>query len=282
MRKVQPGELLRMKQRNEKIVMTVCYDYPSAALVEKAGIHSIIVGVSVGKAVLGYPGSVPVTVDEVLHHTKAVARGAKNCLVISDMPFLSYTSAEEAIRNAGRFVKEGGADGVKLEGGGRVAETISAVVGAGIPVLGHIGASLFIMELDGAVEQGTTADEAVRVVDDVRTLEEAGVFAILMEAVPYEVMKIVMDTATVPVISLGSGRASDGQLLIFHEMMGLGDIFIPKCVKRYANLGEIVLGALERYADEVRSGSFPSDEHTFFMSRTELEKLEQKMKTKGG
>ncbi len=283
--KIMPTDLIRMKRQGEKILMTVCYDYPSAKLVDQSGIDSIIVGVSLGKAVLGYEGSIPVTVEEVLHHTKAVCRGAKSKLVISDMPFLSCVTKEGALKNTGILVKEGGAQGVKIEGGGKRPEILRTVVEAGIPVLGHVGASLFIMETDGAVEMGTTAEEAIHIIEDVKIQQDAGVFAILMEAVPEEVMKEVMKVAKVPIVSLGSGSISDGQLLIFNEMMGLGEFFIPKCIKKYADLSKIISDALKNFADDVQQGKFPTAEHTFYMDKKEVQKMhnllgEKDIKTK--
>ena len=273
--KIMPTDLVRMKKEGKKILMTVCYDYPSAKLIDNSEIDSIKVGVSLGKAVLGYEGSVPVTVEEVLHHTRAVCRGAKSKLVISDMPFLSCVTIERALKNTGVLVKEGGAQGVKIEGGGKHPEILNAVINAGIPVLGHVGASLFIMETDGAVEMGTTAEEAVRIIEDVKIQQDAGVFAILMEAVPEEVMKEVMEIARIPIVSLGSGSISDGQLLIFNEMMGLGEFFIPKCIKKYADLGKIIRDALQNFAEDVREGKFPAAEHTFYMNNSEVEKMHE-------
>ncbi|MCL5073337.1 MAG: 3-methyl-2-oxobutanoate hydroxymethyltransferase [Actinobacteria bacterium] len=277
-KKILPNNLLEMKHRGEKITMTVCYDFPSAILSEKAGIHSIIMGVSVGKGLLGYDDAIKVKVEDVLHHTKAVSRGAKNSLIIADMPFLSCTNDQDAIKNCGKMITDGGANAVKIEGGGRTADIVKTVVKNGIPVLGHIGASLFIMELDGGVEQGTKAEEAIKIIEDVKKLEDAGVFAILMEAVPFQAMEKVMEVAKVPIISLGSGKISDGQLLIFNELIGLQDIFIPKCVKRYANVREIILKALKDFISEVEEEKFPLEENTFFMAKEEIEKLNRMMK----
>lgn len=279
-KKVLPNDLLKMKQNGQKIMMTVCYDYPSAVLAEEAGIHSIIMGVSVGKALLGYSDAIKVNVNDVLHHTKAVARGAKKSLIIADMPFLSCTGEKDSIKNCGMMIQEGGVAAVKIEGGGRMSDIVKVVVKNGIPVLGHIGASLFIMELDGGIEQGTKADEAIKIIEDVKKLEDAGVFAILMEAVPYQVMEKVMEIAKVPIISLGSGRISDGQLLILHELIGMGNIFIPKCVKTYANVRQIILNAIKNFIKDVNNETFPSDGNTFFMNNEEAEKFHIMLKNK--
>ncbi|NIA16790.1 MAG: 3-methyl-2-oxobutanoate hydroxymethyltransferase [Planctomycetes bacterium] len=277
-RKIMPPDLLRKKQRRESIVMTVCYDYPSAKLVEQSEVDSIIVGVSLGKAVLGYEGSVPVTVSEVLYHTKAVRRGAPSRLIISDMPFMSCVTSQDALKNTCVMVKEGGAVGVKIEGGGKRPEILRSVVEAGIPVLGHVGASLFIMETDGAIERGTSAQEAIGIIEDVKIQQEAGVFAILMEAVPEQVMKVVMKVAKVPIISLGSGNVSDGQLLILNEMIGLGEFFIPKCVKKYTDVSAAVSGALDEFVSDVRQRKFPGREHTFYMNDDEVSKMNELLK----
>jgi 3-methyl-2-oxobutanoate hydroxymethyltransferase len=280
-KKIMPPHLLKKKQQGESILMTVCYDYPSAKLVEQSEIDSIIIGVSLGKAVLGYEGSIPVTVEEVLYHTKAVARGAKTKLLISDMPFMSCVTKEDALKNTCVMVKEGGASGVKIEGGGKRPEILRTVIEAGIPVLGHVGASLFIMETDGAVELGTSSEEAIRIIDDVRIQQDAGVFAILMEAVPEEVMREVMKIARVPIISLGSGNVSDGQLLIFNEMVGLGEFFIPKCVKKYADLSRVIGDALAQFVKEVREKQFPAKQHTFYMDPSEVQKMQTLLKGRG-
>ncbi len=274
-KKITIPDLIKKKQEGKKIVMLTCYDYPTACFMEKTGIDIVLVGDSLGMVVLGYSNTLPVTMDEMIHHTKAVSRGAKSPLVIGDMPFMAYhRNVEDAIWNAGRFVKEGGADAIKLEGGARVAHIVDGIVKAGIPVMGHIGLTpQSITQLGGFVAQGKTAETAKAIIDDAKALEEAGAFSILLEAIPEEVGKIIAERAIIPIIGIGAGKYCDGQLLIVNDLLGIFELFTPKFVKKYANLAEVILSALQSYKKEVESGDFPSKDHTYSISRDELEKL---------
>ncbi|HMM20556.1 MAG TPA: 3-methyl-2-oxobutanoate hydroxymethyltransferase [Selenomonadales bacterium] len=256
-----------MKTEGRKIRMVTAYDYPTGLLVDQTDIEMILVGDSLGMVVLGYDGTVPVTMEEMLHHLKAVARGAKHTLIVGDLPFMSYNiSIEEAIRNAGRLMKEGGADCVKLEGGFAVAETIRAIVRAGIPVMAHIGLTpQTASQLGGFKVQGKDETAAERLVAEAAALQEAGAFALVLEAIPAPLAELITRKLAIPTIGIGAGVHCDGQVLVFHDMMGLFDRFVPKFVKRFANTGEIIREALNTYAAEVSSGAFPGPEHSFAM-----------------
>jgi 3-methyl-2-oxobutanoate hydroxymethyltransferase len=225
--------------------------------------------------VLGHENTLPVTMDEMIHHTKAVARGAKHCLILGDMPFMSYnTSEREAIHNAGRFMKEAGADAVKLEGGVGVKEIVRAIVRGGIPVMGHIGLTpQTISMLGGFKVQGKDAQAAQKIIDDALSLQEAGAFSVLLEAVPAPIAKMVTERLTVPTIGIGAGVHCDGQVLVVHDMLGLFDRFTPKFAKKYVNLSEIILKALDAYKEEVIKGEFPTDQHSFHIDEKELGKI---------
>ena len=225
--------------------------------------------------VLGYENTLPVTMDEMIHHTKAVTRGAKYALIIGDMPFMSYnTSEKDAILNAGRFMKEGRADAVKLEGGVGVKDIVKALVKAGIPVMGHIGLTpQTISMLGGFKVQGKDAQAAQKIIDDALSLEEAGAFSVLLEAVPAPIAKMVTERLTVPTIGIGAGVYCDGQVLVVHDMVGLFDRFTPKFAKKYINLSELILKALESYREEVLKGEFPTDQHSFHIDEKELSKI---------
>jgi len=275
-KKITPVDIQAMKREGRKITMLTAYDYPMALLEDRAGIDIILVGDSLAMTVLGYENTLPVTMDEMIHHTKAVARGAKHALILGDMPFMSYNCSErEAILNAGRFMKEAGADAVKLEGGVSVKETIRAIVKAGIPVMGHIGLTpQTISMLGGFKVQGKDAKGAQKIIDDALQLEEAGAFSVLLEAVPAPIAKMVTERLSVPTIGIGAGVHCDGQVLVVHDMLGLFDRFTPKFAKRYINLSEPILKAFESYIDEVRSGAFPTDQHSFHIDEKELSKIE--------
>ena len=274
-KKITPVDVQTMKREGKKITMLTAYDYPMALLEDRAGIHIILVGDSVGMTVLGYENTVPVTMEEMIHHTKAVTRGAKFPLVIGDMPFMSYnTSEREAILNAGRFMKEGGADAVKLEGGASVKDIVKALVKAGIPVMGHIGLTpQTISMLGGFKVQGKDAQTAQKIIDDALLLEDAGAFSVLLEAVPAPIAKRVTERLKVPTIGIGAGVHCDGQVLVVHDMLGLFDRFTPKFAKRYVNLSEAILKAFDSYIQEVEKGTFPTDQHSFHIDEKELGKL---------
>lgn len=275
-KKITPVDIQAMKREGRKITMLTAYDYPMALLEDRAGIDIILVGDSLAMTVLGYDNTLPVTMNEMIHHTKAVARGAKHALILGDMPFMSYNCSErEAILNAGRFMKEAGADAVKLEGGVSVKETVRAIVKAGIPVMGHIGLTpQTISMLGGFKVQGKDAKGAQKIIDDALQLEGAGAFSVLLEAVPALIAKRVTERLSVPTIGIGAGVHCDGQVLVVHDMLGLFDRFTPKFAKRYINLSEPILKAFEVYIDEVRSGAFPTDQHSFHIDEKELSKIE--------
>lgn len=275
-KKITPVDIQAMKREGRKITMLTAYDYPMALLEDRAGIDIILVGDSLAMTVLGYDNTLPVTMNEMIHHTKAVARGAKHALILGDMPFMSYNCSErEAILNAGRFMKEAGADAVKLEGGVSVKETVRAIVKAGIPVMGHIGLTpQTISMLGGFKVQGKDAKGAQKIIDDALQLEDAGAFSVLLEAVPALIAKRVTERLSVPTIGIGAGVHCDGQVLVVHDMLGLFDRFTPKFAKRYINLSEPILKAFEVYIDEVRSGAFPTDQHSFHIDEKELSKIE--------
>ncbi len=274
-KKITPVDVQTMKRQGKRISMLTAYDYPMALLEDRAGIDIILVGDSLAMTVLGYENTLPVTMDEMIHHTKAVVRGAKYPLIIGDMPFMSYnTSEREAILNAGRFMKEAGADAVKLEGGASVKEIVRAIVKGGIPVMGHIGLTpQTISMLGGFKVQGKDAQAAQKIIDDALSLEEAGAFSVLLEAVPAPIAKMVTERLTVPTIGIGAGVHCDGQVLVVHDMLGLFDRFTPKFAKKYVNLSEVILKALESYRDEVLKGDFPTDQHSFHIDEKELSKI---------
>lgn len=268
-------DIQNMKSEGRKITMLTAYDYPTAILEDRAGIDIILVGDSVGMTVLGYENTLPVTMDEMIHHTKAVSRGTKYALIIGDMPFMSFnTSEKDAIINAGRFVKEGGADGVKLEGGSCVRDVVKAIVNAGIPVMGHIGLTpQTISMLGGFKVQGRNAQSAQKLIDDARLLEDAGAFSVLLEAIPSLVAKKITESLSIPTIGIGAGPYCDGQVLVVHDILGLFDRFTPRFAKRYVNLSELILKAFEDFREEVICGKFPTEEHSFHINLEELNKL---------
>jgi 3-methyl-2-oxobutanoate hydroxymethyltransferase len=275
--KITPVDVQAMKKAGKKITMLTAYDYPTALLEDRVGIDIILVGDSVGMTVLGYANTVPVTMDEMIHHTKAVARGARDALILGDMPFMSYnTSERDAIVNAGRFMKEGGADAVKLEGGASVKDIVKAIVKAGIPVMGHIGLTPQTMSMLGGFKvQGKDAEAAQKIIDDALTIEEAGAFSVLLEAVPAPIAKKVTERLTVPTIGIGAGVHCDGQVLVVHDLLGLFDRFTPKFAKRYVNLSELMVKAFESYRDEVLEGKFPTEQHSFHIDEKELKKMKE-------
>jgi len=276
-KKITPVDIQAMKNESKKIAMLTAYDYPTALLEDRAGIEIILVGDSLGMTVLGYENTLPVTMDEMIHHTKAVTRGTKYALVIGDMPFMSFnTSERDAILNAGRFMKEGGADAVKLEGGVTVKDIVKAIVNAGIPVMGHIGLTpQTISMLGGFKVQGKDAQAAQKIIDDALLLEDAGAFSVLLEAIPAPIAKRITERLKVPIIGIGAGVHCDGQVLVVHDLLGLFDRFTPKFAKRYVNLSEPMLKAFESYREEVSKGAFPTDQHSFHINEKELSKIER-------
>jgi 3-methyl-2-oxobutanoate hydroxymethyltransferase len=265
-------ELGEMSGRGERIVMVTAYDYPSGRLADAAGMDLILVGDSAAMTVLGHSTTVPATMEEMLMLTRAVTRGAQRSLVVADMPFGSFqVSDEDAVRNAIRFVKEAGADAVKLEGAGPSLARVVALVGAGIPVMGHLGLTpQSATMLGGFRAQGKTAEKARRLLDDAVALEEAGCFALVLEAVPAPVAARITERLAIPTIGIGSGAECAGQVLVFHDLLGLYDGDSPRFTKRYAEIGAEIQGALERFATDVRSGAFPGEEHTYAMPEAEL------------
>lgn len=273
--KLTPVDLQRRKQEGRKITMVSVYDYPLALLAERAGLDSLLVGDSLAMTALGYASTVPLTLEESLHHVKAVARAATGAMVIADMPFLSYqTSARDAILNAGRFLKEGGADAVKVEGGKNMAETLGAIHRAGIPVIGHIGLTPQSAAQQGGLKvQGRTAAAARGLVEDALALEAAGAFAVILECVPDDVARVVTERLGVPTISYGAGVHCDGQGLVSADMLGLFDRFTPKFAKRYAEIGAEILKVFEAYREEVLAGRFPDAAHSYHVDAAELPAL---------
>lgn len=283
-KRVTTQSFRQMKQAGEKIAMLTAYDYPSARLVDEAGVDSILVGDSLGMTMLGYDSTLPVTMADMLHHVRAVSRAVQRALVVADMPFMSYqASTEEALRNAGRFLQESGAQAVKVEGGEGVLGTIERMVSAGIPVMGHLGLTpQSIHVLGGYHLQGAAENEARRLLSDARRLEEAGAFAIVLEKIPAELAKRVTASLGVPTIGIGSGAGCDGQVLVFHDILGLSGDFRPRFLKVYAEVGQIMSQAFESYRDEVKTGVFPSDAHAWSMNPDELKKLDDEDAVYGG
>jgi 3-methyl-2-oxobutanoate hydroxymethyltransferase len=252
--------------------MLTAYDYSSALLEDRAGVDIILVGDSLAMVMLGLENTLPVTMEEMLHHCRAVARGATYAFLVGDMPFMSYQAdVKEAVHNAGRFLKEGAMESVKLEGGREVAPTVTAIVDAGIPVMGHIGLTpQSASKLGGYRVQGKTAADARRLLEDALILEEAGCYSIVLEAIPEKVSEAISRHLTIPTIGIGAGKLCDGQVLVYHDLVGLFDRFQPKFVKQYAEAGKLISQALEAFIDEVENGSFPAREHTYDMPESEL------------
>jgi len=266
-------ELQEMTSRGDPIVMVTAYDYPSGRLADAAGMDIVLIGDSAAMTILGHSGTVPATMEEMLMLTRAVTRGAKRPIVVADMPFGSFqVSDEDALRNAIRFIKDAAADAVKLEGAGPSLSRVVALVGAGIPVMGHIGLTpQSATMLGGFRAQGRTAEKARRLLDEAIALEEAGCFALVLEAVPAPVAARISETLVIPTIGIGSGAECDGQVLVLHDLLGLYEGRSPRFAKRYADIGDDIRSALERFGAEVRSGAFPAEEHTYAMPEEELE-----------
>ncbi len=275
--RVNINQIRDMKLKGEKIAMLTAYDYSTARIVDEAGIPLILVGDSLGMVVLGYESTIPVTMEDMLHHTKAVVRGTKNAMVVGDMPFMTYTiSIEEALRNAGRFIQEAGAQAVKLEGGLTVAATVRRIVDCGIPVMGHIGLTpQSINALGGYKIQGKTPAAAQKLLDDAAALEQAGVFAIVLETVPAPLAALVTKQVSVPTIGIGAGAGCDGQVQVINDMLGSFSDFVPKHAKQYAKLSDIIKTAVTDYLGEVKSGAFPTDKNSFTMDEAILVNLKK-------
>ncbi len=269
-------EYLNSKMREgRKISMMTAYDYPTAGLVDQADIDTILVGDSLGMVVLGYESTVPVTMDEMIHHCKAVRRGSQNCFVIGDMPFMSYQiSVEKAVENAGRFIKEAGCEAVKLEGGSEMAPVVKAIADAGIPVCAHIGLTpQTATKLSGFKVQGKDAESARELLTSAVDLENAGAFMIVLECIPDQVAGRITERLNIPTIGIGAGKYCDGQVLVYHDLVGLFERFTPKMVKQYVNLAPRIREALVQYREEVEKGIFPAPEHSFLMKEEEADKL---------
>lgn len=273
MKKMVP-DFFKMKAEHEKITMLTAYDYPGAHWVEEAGLDMILVGDSLGMVVLGYDSTVPVTMDDMIHHAKAVRRGAPQTFVVVDMPFMSYATIDSALLNAGRLIQDGGADAVKLEGGENFAPIVKILTQAGIPVVGHIGLTpQTATQLGGFKVQGRDLESAKQLMRDARALEDAGVMSIVLEAIPAEVAKRITQEITVPSIGIGAGKDCDGQVLVIHDLLGMFDRFKPKFVKSYGDVKTLAVQGIREYITEVKQQNFPAKEHEFKLSDEIVEKL---------
>lgn len=272
-------DLQDMKARGEKIPMMTAYDYTSGKLLEQAGIPLMLVGDSLGMVVLGYDSTVPVTMDDMLHHIKTVVRGTEKAHIVGDLPFMSYhAEVSEAIRNAGRILKEGGAQSIKLEGGQEMAETVNRIVKSGIPVMGHVGLTpQSVNQLGGYRVQGKTISDAIRLMEDTRALEEAGAYAVVLECVPAALAQMITDRLSIPTIGIGAGAGCDGQVQVLHDFLGLFTDFLPKHARRYVNLAETIQDAASQYISDVHLGEFPTDKESYKMSQSVLDELAGKV-----
>lgn len=266
---------LERKNQGEKITMLTAYDYSTAKIIDESGINGILVGDSLGMVCLGYENTLSVTMEDMIHHTKAVTRGAKNSLVVADMPFMSYqTSIYDAVLNAGRLIKEGQAQAVKLEGGATVVEQIKAIVDAQIPVMGHLGLTPQSVNAFGGFKvQGKNVEAAEKLIEDALAIEKAGAFAIVLECIPEKLAALITEKLSIPTIGIGAGRYCDGQILVYADMLSMYSGFKPKFVKQFANVGEAMTEGFKRYIEEVNNGSFPAKENTFAIDEEVLEKL---------
>ncbi|MBI4181062.1 MAG: 3-methyl-2-oxobutanoate hydroxymethyltransferase [Chloroflexi bacterium] len=271
------SQIKEMKEKGEKITMLTAYDYATARIVDEVGIPMILVGDSLGMVVLGYESTIPVTIAEMLHHTKAVVRGTKNALIVGDMPFMTYhTSVDEALRNAARFIQEAGAQAIKLEGGVTVADKVKRIVECGIPVMGHLGLTpQSINQLGGYKVQGRTSQAAAKLLADAKALEEAGAFAVVLETVPAPLATLISQKIAIPTIGIGAGAGCDGQVQVIHDILGLSNR-APKHAKQYAKLTDIIKNAVSEYYSEVKAGSFPTDKQSFSMDESILAELKAK------
>jgi 3-methyl-2-oxobutanoate hydroxymethyltransferase len=272
--RVSINTIKEMKAKKEKIVMLTAYDYSTAKLVDEAGIPLILVGDSLGMVILGYDSTIPVTMDDMIHHTKAVARGTKQAIVVGDMPFMTYHSEPDALKNAARFMQEGGAQAIKLEGGVTVAETVKRIVDCGIPVMGHIGLTpQSVHQLGGHRVQGKTPEAAQRLLKDAQALEQAGAFAVVLELVPATLSKLISEKISIPTIGIGAGPDCDGQVQVIADLLGLFSDFVPKHAKQYAKLAVSIKAALGDYISEVKAGQFPTSANSSTMDESLLEEL---------
>ncbi len=269
------SQIKEMKAKGEKIPMLTCYDYSTARILDEAGVPMLLVGDSLGMVMLGYDSTVPVTIDDMLHHTKAVTRGTKNALVIGDMPFMTYqTGPVEAMKNAGRFLQEAGSQAVKLEGGEHMADTVRRLVEIGIPVQGHIGLTpQSINQLGGYRVQGRSAESARKLLNDAVCLEQAGAFSLVLEGVPTQLAKLITEKLSIPTIGIGAGPYCDGQVQVIHDMLGLYPDFVPRHAKQYLKLGNLISDAVTEYNREVKEGAFPTAKESHTMDERLLEEL---------
>ncbi len=275
MEKITTTAIREMKDRGDRVVMVTAYDYPTARMVDEAGGDAVLVGDSLANVVLGYKDTLAVSMDEMIHHTKAVTRAVKHALVIGDMPFMSYqASVDDAIRNAGRFMKEGRAEAVKVEGGRGMIKKVKAIIQSGIPVMGHLGLTpQWVHQFGGFRVRGKTKSTASAILEDARRLERAGVFSLVLECIPWQLGKLITEKIEVPTIGIGAGPYCDGQVLVVHDLLGLTGPHVPKFVKRYAKLDDTVMKALADFRREVKAGKFPTLEHSYDMPRGEMRKL---------
>ncbi|MFX1503801.1 MAG: 3-methyl-2-oxobutanoate hydroxymethyltransferase [Promethearchaeota archaeon] len=275
LQKVTARDIIEKKKKGEKIVTITSYDYSFAKIVDESGIDLILVGDSLSMVMLGYKNTLSVTMDEMIHHTKAVSRGVSNALIVGDMPFLSYKiNLTEAVKNAGRFIQEGGAEAVKVEGGTEMCTTIKAMIDADIQVMGHIGLTpQAIYRFGGFLVQGKTIETAKKLILDAKNLEEAGVFSIVLESIPWQIAKLITNSVDVPTIGIGAGPYCDGQILVIHDMLGIFTDFKPKFLKYFGKLGEAIHHALNDYKDEVINGIYPDREHSYEFPQQDLNKI---------
>ena len=275
MNKFTTTSFIKSKKEGKKISMLTAYDYSTAKLLDEAGLDSILVGDSLGMVILGYEKTLQVTVDDMIHHTKAVTRGVKRACVIADMPFLSYhISVEETIRNAGRMIQEANAHAVKLEGGREVVDKIEALIKAQIPVMGHLGLTPQSVNMMGGFKvQGKDESQAKIILEDAKLLQEAGVFSIVLECVPAKLAKLISESIDIPTIGIGAGKDCDGQVLVIQDMLGMYSDFTPKFVKKYCEVGLVIKEAVSKYKEEIQEGLFPEEVHTFKIKEEVLEKL---------
>lgn len=265
----------KAKEEGSKITMLTAYDYSTASLMDKAGVNAILVGDSLGNVILGYEDTISVTMEDMIHHGAAVSRGAKNALVVIDMPFMSYqTSVYDAVVNAGRLMKEGRGGAVKLEGGAEVAPQIKAIINAGIPVMGHLGLTPQSINVFGGHKvQGKTEEAARKLIEDAKAVEEAGAFAVVLECVPAKLAEIVTNSISIPTIGIGAGKGCDGQVLVYQDMLGMFSDFTPKFVKKFADVGTVMEEAFKEYIKEVQEGTFPEEKHCYAIDDEIIEKL---------
>lgn len=267
--------VLAQKQNGDKITMLTAYDYSTAKIIDESGVNCILVGDSLGNVILGYDSTLPVTMEDMLHHTKAVVRGAKNAMVIADMPFMSYqTSVYDAVKNAGRLIQEGGAYAVKLEGGATVCDRIEAITKASIPVVAHIGLTpQSVNSFGGFKVQGKDEQGAKKLIEDAKKVEQAGAFMLVLECVPSRLAEIITNKISIPTVGIGAGKGCDGQVLVYQDMLGMFSDFVPKFVKRYADIGETMKKAFEEYIKDVKNGDFPEEKHCYKIDEEVIEKL---------